>query len=777
MSAFSLRKQMLEKKEAAARAATEEAVAAVSAEHVSVTEASSIRPAAAEAKVLTQSQTRKETELTEMLASFAPVAAPEQGSAMSTSEQAKSKASVRLAPTSRLAAPLLRSSFQPNKQNFHQKANGHMLLKLVDGERLVILGSYGLSIKSGAVTLSGATLQASESTHWVHAPRCYALPVVRCTDDATILVQPHPAGLSLHQLGRFSPMFTRIWNESSVTSRTGRSGTFQILFTSGDESAITRDLTSPPEWNKLISESVSPMQHNAKNGQPVLFVCGPKSSGKSTFSRLLVNRLLTKTSSTARKWHVPSVAVLDIDPGQPEFATPGSLSLVQVREPSLSPPLCRPYISNDGMVGNSLIRSHELASVSPATDPDHYIESVLDLYSLYRRDLRSSVPLVVNTPGWIQGTGLEILTELVNKMRPTQVIYMSQEGPEETVKVLKSAYHGVPFLELPSQPGDLKVRTAAHLRMMQTMSYFHLDMTSATLPESTSSKTQQRRSHLSWLTTPVSAIRPWAVPYAGTQSGILGVIWYDSQPPANLVADAMNGTVVSIVAIENLKAFRMGRRLHEESNTEMQVDAVDNNEPAEGSDSTTASLRLPPYVRSPEGIPLVLNPDDKKLDPRYSRKLGIALVRGIDSKSRELHLLTPLPADKALDEVIQQDCLGVVLVCGKLDLPTWAYTEDFFFQNESRDNKCSIPIAMDDSADDDSGEDDTAALNENGAVGITQFAPALSSTVSTTNEKSPVPDIPWVEILQGSQKRDLGSRVWRVRRDLGRNANGNAGGD
>lgn len=45
-----------------------------------------------------------------------------------------SKASVRLAPTSRLVAPVLRSSFQPNKQNFHHKANGHMLLKLADGE-------------------------------------------------------------------------------------------------------------------------------------------------------------------------------------------------------------------------------------------------------------------------------------------------------------------------------------------------------------------------------------------------------------------------------------------------------------------------------------------------------------------------------------------------------------------------------------------------------------------------------------------------------------------
>jgi polynucleotide 5'-hydroxyl-kinase GRC3/NOL9 len=29
-------------------------------------------------------------------------------------------------------------------------------------------------------------------------------------------------------------------------------------------------------------------------------------------------------------------------------------------------------------------------------------------------------------------------------------------------------------------------------------------------------------------------------------------------------------------------------------------------------------------------------------------------------------------------------------------------------------------------------------------------------------------EVPWVEMLHGSQKRAAGSKVWRVRRDLGR---------
>ncbi|CAK7201900.1 Polynucleotide 5'-hydroxyl-kinase grc3 [Sporothrix eucalyptigena] len=776
MSAFALRKQMLEKKEAAARAAqagSEEAASAAQAEPAVVTEVAVLQPTVSETENSSQILVQKETELLEKVAIVPPGQAPEQRSITPPTVPAMNDASMRLTAISR-QAPVLRSSFQPNKENFHQKTNGHMLLKLVEDERLVILGSYGLTVKCGSVTLAGAILRTADRTHWVHAPRCYALPVLRCTDDATVILQPHPAGLSLQHLGNLSPMFSRLWNESSVgTSRTGGSATFQILFTSEDDPISTRDLTAPPEWNKLISELAAPKKRGAKAGQPVLFVCGPKSSGKSTFSRLLSNRLLTRDGVPTSKWHVPSVAVLDIDPGQPEFGTPGSLSLVHVREPNFSPPFCRPYLPNNDEGVNKLLRSHELASVSPATDPEHYIESVLDLHSLYCRDLRSHCPLIVNTPGWVQGTGLEILIELINKMRPSQVIYMSQEGPDDTVAGLKSAYQGVPLMELPSQPGDLKVRTAAHFRMMQTMSYFHLDTNTTTSSRKTLQTAPQRQGYLSWQAAPVTAIRPWMVPYTGSQSGILGVVCYDTQTPADILADSINGTIVSIVAIETMAAFRAERDHTEESIMNMQVDA----ETAEGDAPTTASPRLPSLVRSPEGIPCFLNPDDKKLDPRHSHKLGAALVRGIDSQNKELHLLTPLPMDKIIDDVMQQDCVGVFLVSGKFDLPTWAYTEDLCLQSASKGSKGAAEVIVDDGSG-NATDEEVVEVGDDGDVAGGAHAPASSSgaAVSASGKLSPS-DIPWVETLLGNEKRDAGSRVWRVRRDLGRSAGNGGGGD
>jgi len=57
---------------------------------------------------------------------------------------------------------------------------------------------------------------------------------------------------------------------------------------------------------------------------PVVVVCGPKNSGKSTFSRVLLNALLPRHGK---------VGYLDTDMGQPEFGLPGCLSFNVVDEP------------------------------------------------------------------------------------------------------------------------------------------------------------------------------------------------------------------------------------------------------------------------------------------------------------------------------------------------------------------------------------------------------------------------------------------------------------
>lgn len=58
---------------------------------------------------------------------------------------------------------------------------------------------------------------------------------------------------------------------------------------------------------------------------------GGKGTGKSTFLRYYVNRLVTQPGGGG------PVLVVDLDPGQSEFTVPGSVTATVVRAPLLGP--------------------------------------------------------------------------------------------------------------------------------------------------------------------------------------------------------------------------------------------------------------------------------------------------------------------------------------------------------------------------------------------------------------------------------------------------------
>ncbi|KHN93798.1 Pre-mRNA cleavage complex II Clp1 [Metarhizium album ARSEF 1941] len=580
--------------------------------------------------------------------------------------------------------------------------------------RFVILGSFGIRVVDGELTLAGATLRAAEDIFWVFAPHCVALPVVRTTQDTRLELHNDPELNNLRKLGRLSPLFRRIWNEpSEAADGIATSGqTFQFIGSSLDapRRCVIQELVSPPEWNKKLASLLPP----SRTSHRTTLVCGPKSTGKSTFSRLLTNRLLTSLSNGESP--VKRVAVLDLDPGQPEYAPPGTLSLVCVSNPNFGVPFTHAAFDDPS---NTILRSHSLASVTPASAPSLFISCAIDLYNTYQRSLRT-YPLIINTPGWILGTGLDLLVELITRIRPAEVIYMSQDGPADVVDVLKSATRNS-FSVLPSQPSEFTSRTAAHFRSMQMMSYYHshIDIKDKSL--------QLRR--LTWAAHAITSTRPLVVSYHGRNSGLLGIISYDYQCTPELLAASINGSILAIVEIEEPKAFQQ---------------LVMTPEITVEHDNT--KIWQVPVTRTKEGLPFISNTNDATLDPRYCKTIGLALIRGIDMKRKCLHVITPTPY--ASLEKIKIEGRDIVFVHGRFDTPHWAYTEDLFAkssQDELTDKEVHI---TDEETSEDEAEQETTQRR--------RTEHAVTSTV------------PWIEILEGNQKRPVGSRVWRVRRDLGR---------
>uniref|UniRef100_A0A8B9E9S5 Nucleolar protein 9 n=1 Tax=Anser cygnoides TaxID=8845 RepID=A0A8B9E9S5_ANSCY len=137
-------------------------------------------------------------------------------------------------------------------------------------------------------------------------------------------------------------------------------------------------------------------------GVPIIMVCGPKSIGKSTFNRYLINLLLN---------HLPSVEYMECDIGQTEFTPPGCVSLSHVTEPFLGPPFTHQHTPHKMVY---------YGQTSCEQDTERYIDVVKYVFNSYKKE----VPLVINTMGWVKGEGLLLLTDMIRLLSPTHVVQM-----------------------------------------------------------------------------------------------------------------------------------------------------------------------------------------------------------------------------------------------------------------------------------------------------------------------------------------------------------------
>jgi polynucleotide 5'-hydroxyl-kinase GRC3/NOL9 len=245
----------------------------------------------------------------------------------------------------------------------------------------------------------------------------------------------------------------------------------------------------------------------------VALVKGPKRSGKSTFARAALNRLL----GTYEK-----VAWLECDLGQGEFGCGGVVGMWIIDQPVFGPPFTHPAIPE---------RGHYLGTYTPLTCPDEYIAAIDHLVNYYRYELQyplrpngtvgegreaDSMPLVINTQGWVKGLGEELLRSIEAMAEPTHVFafesepvnegfdapgwtrsptYQTSALPEYPLRHGKAVFcHTL----VPAPASPLQARyTPADLRLLSTLSYFysHIGPTS-----------------LNWnLTTPLVAQPPWEV--------------------------------------------------------------------------------------------------------------------------------------------------------------------------------------------------------------------------------------------------------------------------
>ncbi|XP_054856949.1 polynucleotide 5'-hydroxyl-kinase NOL9 [Eublepharis macularius] len=154
-----------------------------------------------------------------------------------------------------------------------------------------------------------------------------------------------------------------------------------------------------------IDELVKACQEEDE-GCPVILVCGPKSVGKSTFNRYLINLLLNR---------LPCIEFLECDLGQTEFTPPGCISLINVTEPFLGPPF---------MHLRTPRKMVYFGETNCEQETERYLDSLKYVFSAYERD----VPLVINTMGWVKGAGLLLLIDIIRLLSPSHIVQISADN-------------------------------------------------------------------------------------------------------------------------------------------------------------------------------------------------------------------------------------------------------------------------------------------------------------------------------------------------------------
>ncbi|KAJ2807769.1 Polynucleotide 5'-hydroxyl-kinase grc3 [Coemansia helicoidea] len=177
-------------------------------------------------------------------------------------------------------------------------------------------------------------------------------------------------------------------------------------------------LQTPADWGEVLDQASSAAVQLGSDFEPippVYVVAGGQGLGKSTFARLLVNRLIGRFG---RAFY------METDLGQPELAPPGVLSLTMLDGPLLGPPF-----THTGQTAP--YHAVYMGVTTPKNDPDRYADAVQRLAAAYRDHAAAArmahedapvVPLVVNTQGWLKGLGLDLHYSLCEAVRPTNYI-------------------------------------------------------------------------------------------------------------------------------------------------------------------------------------------------------------------------------------------------------------------------------------------------------------------------------------------------------------------
>lgn len=201
--------------------------------------------------------------------------------------------------------------------------------------------------------------------------------------------------------------------------------------------------TEYAEWEATLAEIAQPGRIETT------LILGGMDMGKTTFTRMLVNRL---TAEGQR------VAIVDGDLGQSEIGPPTCVGLAFAERPVLA---------------LSDLPAHALAFVGTTSPVGHLLDHIAAVRRL--ADQANGCSLVVDTSGFLFGSGARKLNQIeFDLLAPTHVVALQRQGELEGILAPMRRRHGV-RIHAPAIPACIGKKPSAfraQRRAMRFASYF-----------------------------------------------------------------------------------------------------------------------------------------------------------------------------------------------------------------------------------------------------------------------------------------------------------------
>ena len=531
---------------------------------------------------------------------------------------------------------------------------------------MAVVGATKVVVNVGAVEILGGRLACEVGQEYkLYCPASHAIPpITGLDDDNQVTLIASYSGI--RDFFMISETFAHVFDVKSSSS---------LSIENRDHKPSFGIIGHHIKVDRRQQKSLVPFQPSAQwlttvesirtskkpSNRPVkALICGPKNSGKSTMTRYLTNTFLSSNPPpTNAHWSsLDGVAVLDIDPGQPEFGPPGTISLAHIRSLLLGPSYTHPLQHAPlNAMKDAIIHQHFLGSTTPSASPASYFESVLNLVAKYKRivELLPNCHLIINTPGWITGNGLEILTSLFREIQPTDLIHMSANASDEFVdriktynKPNKAVLHFIINQTSPSGP------SAASLRQMSLQSYLHLH-------------TARTANNIRWNVRDILELPNLRLQYTGRNKTLHGVICLEREIYGQDLQNYLTGMMVGIVVLDNATAL-----------DPMTIDGEDSDsmlsDPTTIDSMSSTSLSDPhPSLRYPR----TMNFGHRRtvgINPWMSRCLGLGYVTSLTPENRTISLCSPVIQEE-IERVAVEENKIVVLVTMIASAPEWLRDE------------------------------------------------------------------------------------------------------